>query len=106
MQKWLSRGGTDGLRIVEISKSSKHEASTWPGQGMLQVVDTERMMREQERERARNMFLNAPPSTSSPPLPPPPSSSSSSSSFDQTAIPSLSEPYDAINTESAVEPPR
>lgn len=40
IKKWLDIGGISDSRIDEISSSSKHP-STWPGRGMLQVVNTD-----------------------------------------------------------------
>jgi pheromone shutdown protein TraB len=37
LQKWLSLGGISAARLNEISLSSKHTTSCWPGQGMLSV---------------------------------------------------------------------
>ena len=41
IQKWLACGGVSEERIAEISSSSKHTTSTWPGKGRLRIVDTD-----------------------------------------------------------------
>jgi pheromone shutdown protein TraB len=38
IQRWLSAGGVNATRLAEISQSSKHPP-TWPGSGMLQVIN-------------------------------------------------------------------
>lgn len=40
VQRWLQQGGVSDARMAEISSSSQHNA-TWPGGGMLQVVNTQ-----------------------------------------------------------------
>ena len=40
VQRWLQQGGVSDARMAEISSSSRHNA-TWPGGGMLQVVNTQ-----------------------------------------------------------------
>lgn len=39
VQRWLAVGGVSDARLQEISSSSRHN-STWPGRGVLQVVNT------------------------------------------------------------------
>jgi len=39
VQKWLAAGGVSESRIQEIASSTKHN-STWPGRGILQIVNT------------------------------------------------------------------
>jgi hypothetical protein len=39
VQKWLAAGGVSESRIQEIASSTKHN-STWPGRGILQIVNS------------------------------------------------------------------
>ena len=39
IKKWLLCNGTTDTRIAEISSSSRH-SSTWPGNNVLQIVNT------------------------------------------------------------------
>lgn len=43
IQRWMAAGGIAADRIMDISKSSKHLTSTWPGAGILQIVNPKTM---------------------------------------------------------------
>ena len=58
----LTAGGVSETRINEISRSSKHSDSSWPGRGVLQMVDTYNINNNNNKENNNKKETLAPPS--------------------------------------------
>mmetsp|Transcript_40461 Transcript_40461/g.41279 ORF Transcript_40461/g.41279 Transcript_40461/m.41279 type:complete len:776 (+) Transcript_40461:178-2505(+) len=59
IQKWVKCGGISEQRLFNISTSSKHSSSCWPGRGSLHIVNVESLFGDVTTNKALPMAQNS-----------------------------------------------